>query len=176
MKINAHQFEHRGRKYELSLDLDDAAMVQGHYKVSATAQTWHVDTPTIKHSVTAEVAIFQDDDETPTIEVIITGTAPGMEGKRSVLRKPLADLIDSEQVIDAIPAWVFTGDPILGCLVRSGLSAIVGQTIQCKKSSADSHWYWPRMQALGRCMLLHVPEMTGTAAIRSAKCVFRFGF
>ena len=126
MKINAHQFEHRG--------------------------------------------------ETPTIEVIITGTAPGMEGKRSVLRKPLADLIDSEQVIDAIPAWVFTGDPILGCLVRSGLSAIVGQTIQCKKSSADSHWYWPRMQALGRCMLLHVPEMTGTAAIRSAKCVFRFGF
>lgn len=105
MTINAHQFEHRGRKYELSLDLDDA-----------------------------------------------------------------------EQVIDAIPAWVFGGDPILGCLVRSGLSAIVGQTIQCKKDTADSHWYWPRMQALGRCMLLHVPEMTGTAGLRAAKCVYRFGF
>lgn len=176
MKIVAHQVEHKGRKFELSLNFDEASMVDGHYKISAAAESWAVDDPKNRQAIVADVAIFQDDDQTPTFEVTFSGSVPGMEGKVSVLRKPLADLIDAEQIIDAIPAWVFTGDPVLGCMVRSGLSAIIGQTIQCKKSTADSHWYWERMKALGRCMLHHVPEMTGTAALRAAKCVFRFGF
>jgi len=85
-------------------------------------------------------------------------------------------LIDAEQVLDWIPAWCFTGDPITGCLVRAGLSALIGQTLDCKKSTAELPWFKPRMKALGQCMVHHIPDMGVTAAARAARCVMRFGF
>lgn len=53
-------------------------------------------------------------------------------------------------------------------MVRAGLSALIGQTLDCKKStaerrSADLPWFKPRMNALGLCMLHDVPDMGVTA-------------
>lgn len=174
-EITAHSIEHDGKKYTLSLNFAEGAMVEGHYEFSAKVVRERLEPPLEKEEVSATVSIRPDEHMRPIVEVRLSGEVAGIEADFIIFSKPLADLIDAEQVIDSIPAWVF-GDPITGCLVRSGLSAIIGQTLECKKRTAESHWYWERMRAIGRCMIRHVPEMTLTAATRAAKCVWRFGF
>ena len=175
-EVVAHREEHRGRVYELSLNFDDAALADGGFSVSAQVQTWTLDRSDDKQYVSAEVTIAPDDEGRPKLTVTLLGNAIGVEGKQAVFEKPLSEFIDADQILDWIPAWLFTGDPITGCMVRSGLSSIVGQLLDCKKSTSEFPWYWPRMSSLGRCMLAHVPEMTKTAALRAGKCIWRFGF
>lgn len=122
----------------------------------------------------ATVSIEQEDERAVLVVRLAKG-APD-EYQVDVLRKPLSDLIEVDQVLDWIPAWAYTGEPIIGCMVRSGLSALVGELIGCRRSTSELPWYAPRMKALGRCMLEHVPEMTKTAGLRAAKCIWRFGF
>ena len=176
-EIIAHTVVHNGRNFELSLNFDDVGLVDGEFRVGTQVLTWPVDGPKEKADyVSAEISIKPDDDGRPILRIELLGNVRGMDGRRAVFEKPLSELLDVEQVLDWIPAWVFTGDPISGCLVRSGLSALVGQILDCKKDTSELHWYVPRMKALCRCMLVHIPEMTVTAATRAAKCVWRFGF
>lgn len=174
-EIIAQKFEHRGQRYELSLHFDDGAMAEGAYALTAKVVREDANPPFRRMEISATATIQEDEHGRPVLEVKLAGDLDGREGDVTIYSKPLAELIDMEQVVDSIPAWVF-GDPITGCLLRSGLSAIIGQTLECKKSTAESHWYWPRMRDLCRCMVRHVPEMTLTAATRAAKCVWRFGF
>lgn len=174
--IKVHVEEHRGRVFELSLNLDDAAMAEGSLRMNAQVATWPEDEPGKRDLVTAEVEVRPDDDGRPIVTVKLAGSLSGTEHERVIFERPLADLIDAEQVLDAIPAWAFGGDLIVGCLVRSGLSALVGQLLDCKKDTAELPWYWDRMRALCRCLLRHVPDMSRTAALRAGKCIWRFGF
>ena len=175
-EIIAHTVEHQGRKYELSLNFDEVGLVDGKFNVSTQVVTWPIEKPEDKTYLSAELSIQQDDDGRPILRVVLIGNIAGIDGRQAVLEKPLSELLDVQQVLDWIPAWAFTGDPISGCLVRSGLSALVGQILDCKKGTSELHWYLPRMKALGRCMLEHIPEMGATAARRAAVCVWRFGF
>lgn len=175
-EVIARTEEYKGRKFELSLNFDEKALVDGDFRITARVKTWPVDNPKAVQLAEAEVSIEPDKEGRPILRVTLRGNAAGWEGKKDVFEKPLWDLIDAEQVLDWIPAWCFTGDPITGCLVRAGLSALIGQTLDCKKSTAELPWFKPRMKALGQCMVHHIPDMGVTAAARAARCVMRFGF
>jgi len=51
----------------------------------------------------------------------------------------LKEYFHESEILDRIPGIVFGGDPILGCLVRSGLSTSVGQIISYKNETAGFH-------------------------------------
>lgn len=173
--VVAHRGEYRGRGYELALNFDDAALADGAVAVSATVTAWSLDRPDDKHQISAELSIARDDRDRPILTVRLKGDVQGVQMDEVIFERPLSELIQAEQILDSIPAWAYTGDPITGCMVRSGLSALVGQLLDCKKSTEELPWYWPRMRALGHCMLQHVPDMTKTAALRAGKCILRFG-
>lgn len=175
-EVIARTDEYKGRKFELSLNFDEKALVDGDFSISAKVRTWPVTNPKDVQSAWAEVTIKQDDEGRPILSVTLRGDVADWKGRQVIFEKPLWDLIDAEQVLDWIPAWCFTGDPITGCMVRAGLSALIGQTLDCKKSTAELPWFKPRMKALGQCMVHHIPDMGVTAAARAARCVMRFGF
>ena len=90
---------------------------------------------------------------------------------------PLADLLDESQIIDRIPAWVYGGgDPLKGCLLRAGLSSVVGQVIHCKNETRDLDWYRARISAIGGCLKTNVGRIGSRTALRAAKCALRAGF
>jgi hypothetical protein len=175
-KIVAHLEEHRGYTRELSLNFDDDALATGSLHITAEVAQWPTGNELAKQVLTASVSIEQDDDDRPVLVVRLSGEVAEVGWKEDVLKKPLWEIVEADQVLDWIPAWAYTGDPITGCMVRSGLSALVGQLLDCRRSTSELPWFKKRMLKLSRCMLEHVPDMAKTAGLRAAKCVWSFGF
>jgi hypothetical protein len=90
---------------------------------------------------------------------------------------PLADLLDESQIIDRIPAWLYGGGDLLtGCLLRAGLSSVIGQVIRCKNATRDFDWYRPRIRAIGGCLKANFGRVVSRTALRAAKCILTAGF
>jgi predicted transcriptional regulator len=88
---------------------------------------------------------------------------------------PLVELYEEALIIDRIPAALFTGDPFTGCLIRSGLSATIGQIIDCKNQTAGFEWYLNRTREIGKCLYSDLPDMTSKMAFRATKCIMTLG-
>src|ERR1700730_8827792 len=94
------------REYELALNWDDAAFVDGKvaFEIQARSRVPGEDW----RGVNAQVSLEPSDGQAVLIVAL--------EGKE-LLRFPMAELAIAEQILEKIPAWVFTmGDPITGCL------------------------------------------------------------
>lgn len=169
-------------EYELTLGWDDGAFVEGNIKFDIVALKRNLETKEEIEALSATLAIVpnpdhdpdSEEDPSPYAQIVLRNDATGEE---KTVHYPLNMLFEESQIIDLIPAYLFGGDPITGCLIRSGLSATVVQTIDCKNKTAGIlPWFWNRMHQLGRCLLMSVPDMSANMARKSARCILRLGF
>ena len=83
---------------------------------------------------------------------------------------PVADTV--EDLIEAVPAF----DPVLGCLLRGAISAVVPQIIRCYRDIAPQHpEKWFLLGAIGRCLGEHGWRILGRASWRAFRCMMRGG-
>ena len=168
-------------RYELTLGWNEEEFIDdGQVGFSVTATRHGIDengkviAPDAE-KLSASVAIVQlRDNENPEnlspVLIVTVQNEPAFE-------LPLGDLFDEALVIDSIPSTVFgAGDPVLGCLVRSGLSSVVGQIIWCKNETAGMSWQnLRRLREIAGCLLDNISNITARLAGRAALCVFKFG-
>lgn len=165
-RLTEFAFERNGQRYSLSLAWDDEKFAEGEIAFGITATRSSILHPQEKRSISAAVSITLDGDERPILGLVIDG--------ETVYSIPLRALADEEsavaQIIDRIPP-ILAGDPILGCLIRSGISASVGQIILCKSHTEGEAWVRPRLRAVGHCLTESMPDMCAKAVYRAAKCM-----
>ena len=161
-------FERDGETYELAIAWDDAAFADGVVAIDVTASRAKSEHPEDRDELNVTTAVETDGEERPILAIKFQG--------ETVASIPLDELFDESQLIDRIPSFVFGGDPMLGCLVRSGLSASIGQIISCRNETAGVEWVRPRMSEIARCVRGNVPNLCATAAFRAARCSLSLGF
>ena len=155
-----------GNEYELGISWNDDSFISGtpEIEISATVRRRDWKEP---QRVAVTVGL-EDRDGGPVLIVSVQG--------KPILGVPLADLLDESQIIDRIPAWIYGGgDPLTGCLLRAGLSSVVGQVIHCKNETRELDWYRARIQAIGGCLNTNVGRMGSRTALRAAKCALKAG-
>jgi hypothetical protein len=75
-----------------------------------------------------------------------------------------------EAAINALPV----PDPVVGCLLRAGISTLTGQAIRCinEVRRGEAPMTLPRrVGAVFRCLGRNVPSMASTATWRAIRCV-----
>jgi hypothetical protein len=151
--------------YDVGIEWDDDAFIEGKPEIKVQASVRRGNG--VPHSLSASVAIFESD-LGATIAVHVQG--------REVARMPIADLLDESQIIDRVPAWVYGGgDPLTGCLLRAGLSSVLGQAIRCKKETQALEWYQARIRAIAQCMKANIGRIGWRTGLKAAKCVASAG-
>lgn len=161
----AHQQD--DTEYNLAISWDDESFVEGQPTIQLEVTVRRGDED--PRSVNAELVFVKNGDEDgPNLSLRIQGT--------EIVSLPLADLLDETQIIDRIPGWVFGGDLFTGCLIRSGLSSIIGQVIRCKKATRDLPWYSHRVRAIGTCLKQNLGRIGYRTTLRAAKCMISVGF
>lgn len=151
------------RIYELALTWDTESFVDGTPRIAVSASVAPASNPEDAQSLFAAITLEGADMGPPDIVVRIQD--------REILRVPLEGVVD-ESIIDHIPAALFgAGDPIVGCLVRAGLSAVVAQILQCRHQTREVPWYRPRIRA----MATHLRRTAGSMAVgmvtRAVRCI-----
>lgn len=174
-RVITHREEHGEWVYEFALHLDDAALTNGHIAIGVETRRWSRERPDAVQHVAADVTV-RPEGERLFLVIALRAGAEGVEVQSDEFGWDLSEIVSVEQVLEAIPAWAFTGDPITGCMVRAGLSTVIGQVLNCKNETARIGTWRQRLLAMGRCMAHHVPDMTATAIRRTLGCIARFGF
>ena len=85
-EVIARTEEYKGRKFELSLNFDEKALVDGDFRITARVKTWLVDNPKAVQLAEAEVSIEPDKEGRPILRVTLRGNAAGWEGKKASSR------------------------------------------------------------------------------------------
>jgi len=168
-------FERDEFGYELELNWDDEAFAETAtiaFEIAASRHYLNDATATKLEVLSVSVSIEPTKNEPPFLII--------RAGGEEVVKVSLEPILNESQILDMIPAsaysLIFGGDPITGCLIRSGLSTTIGQIIECKNETAGGlKWFRPRMSAIGHCLREHVPAMGARMASRALKCVFTFG-
>lgn len=152
-------FDLAGSTYRLSLNFDDGALVDDTIAFDVVADRSGGKLP--GQTVNARVEIIPSQN---TLVIYISGN--------EVFRTDVFDHGDTpaEQFIQALPASLFGGDPILGCAVKAGLSSIIGQAIDCCRSlEADARWRI--VAAYLHCMVQHFGKISKVAMFRAFRCI-----
>lgn len=151
------------RIYELTVTWDTVSFEEGTPRIAVSSSVAPASNPEDTATLFAAVTLEGADAGPPNVVVRIQD--------REVLRMPLEDLVDVS-IIDRIPSPVFgAGDPIVGCLVRAGLSAAVAQVLQCRNQTREEYWYRPRIRALGQCLRRSAGSMAVRMVTRAAQCI-----
>ena len=175
--IVGFRVERPPNRYGLDLSWNDAAFVDGTTEFAINVSRVNMGNDEDRHEVSARVSIEPGENEESAAVLKIVVIYQDQEIEWST---PL-DLYFSEdevvaQVIEMVPTMFLGGDPITGCLIRSGLSATIGQLLTCKNHTVDERWLWPRSRAISRCLRNHGPDIAATAIGRALRCTLRAGF
>lgn len=155
-----------GEDYELIISWDTQSFNDGSPTISVRA-VHRVDGR--EQDLELAVSPQQDEEDRPVLRVLFKDEV--------VVGVPLSDIIDADQFVELIPGWVYGGgNPIIGCLVRAGLSATVGQMLACRRETVESSWFGPRARAIGNCFRHEIGNVGSKAARRAARCLMRAGF
>lgn len=169
-------------EYELSLGWDDGAFVEGDIKFDISALKKNIETREEIESLSASVAVVPNPDHdpdsgevpSPFVQIVVRHE---MTGQEETINYPLSALFEESQIVDLIPAFMFSGEPFTGCLIRSGISTTVAQIIGCKNETAGVlPWFWDRVSQLGQCLLVSIPDMSANMVRKSVRCILRLGF
>lgn len=152
-------FEHSGSTYKLTLDFDDAALMEDAISFDIIAERTGGRLPRL--SVKAQVKILPREG----LMIIYLG---GQE----VFSTGVFDHgpTRAEEFIQGMPSAWFGGDPIMGCAVKAGISSIIGQAIDCCRSLEDGD----RWKAVGEyltCMSKNFGKISRIAMFRAFKCI-----
>jgi hypothetical protein len=78
-----------------------------------------------------------------------------------------------EGAIQALPAF----DPILGCLLKGAISAVVGQVIRCyRKPYEGETGFRERLRDIAKCLGRNAWGILGRASWRATRCMITLGF
>jgi len=158
-------------EYGLSLGLEEEQLSEGiiDFKIRAFRRGRE---PGQEFVVVSHITIEEDEEKGALLKIAI--------GDEDVFTLPLAEVFDEESVIgralESVHATVFGGDLLIGCLVRSGCSATIGEIISCKNDTAAIPWFRRRAVAMGKCLRQHIPEILMKTMFRATRCVLQAGF
>ncbi len=87
--------------------------------------------------------------------------------------------IGIEDVIDGLPAHLF-GDPFVGCLIKGGISATIGQTMHCYESvkGDESRFEGARGYIYGMfsCLKGNFGRIANRSILKAFRCISKYGF
>jgi hypothetical protein len=161
------------RNYNFALEWDDREFEEGYLNFKIIIDSWHIDQerrPEDRESFTFEVAVEADGDEQkPALKLKFNDN--------ELISLPFDEIFSEDEIIEMIPGWVYgVGDPVCGCLIRSGLSVTIGQLIKCKNQTSEKSWFWERAKSIGKCLKQSFPKMCGRLAFKVARCMLKVGF
>lgn len=161
------------RSYNFVLEWNDREFEEGYLCFKIIIDSWHTDMerrPEYSESFIFEVAVEPvGDEQKPVLKVKFKDN--------DVINLPFDEIFSEDEIIEMIPGWVYGGgDPVCGCLIRSGLSVTIGQLVKCKNQTSDKSWFWERAKCIGKCLKQSFPKMCGRLAFRVARCIFNVGF
>jgi hypothetical protein len=171
-------FRFRDNLYAIGLDWDDGPFEEGKaIVIGVVATRAPVNNPKEREELRATISVESGHDDP---DLVHPGVLVVTVAEQEVFRKPLSELFGEESTIGAvlefIPAHLFGGDPVVGCLVRSGISATVGEIVSCKNATSEEKWYRRRLSAMGRCLKAGAGSMLLKTGARALRCVARAGF
>lgn len=147
-----------GHTYKLALDFDDAELVRDIIAFDVTAERFGSGTGFQRVSARVEVK--------PTENRLVVTL-----DERVVFETAAFDREDerAEQIVEAIPPELF-GDPILGCALKAGVSAVIGQAISCARNYGFDSMEFANFF---RCMREHFGGIAKTAIFRAFRCILQ---
>ena len=147
-----------GEEYELTLSWDTEAFEEGAPTIAVQAVR-RADGR--EETLEVSVALHEDSEGRPAVAL--------RANNETILSVPLSELVDADQFIELIPGWVYgAGNPIVGCLLRAGISATVGQILSCRRHTVEQPWFLPRARAIGGCFQANIGKVGAKAARRTA--------
>jgi hypothetical protein len=191
-RLTRLSFDHEGAQYQVELSLDDAALMDDVLACDVEAQVTDRDGRSHSETIRAEVDFRGEEvrviHREKTIQVWSLSALsqlvrsndgeeviPGQRGLDSsqVGADPLAEQVSASLgaqlvvILGEMPA----PDPII-CLVKAGLSSMIGQAIVCNESlGAETEAVGRRVRAIGRCLREHVRGILGRSLWRTARCL-----
>lgn len=159
-RITNVAFQVGGNDYSLTIDFDDAALVDDTIAFDVVAR--RVGGKSGGGSVSARVEIIP---AKRTIIVYVAG--------KEVLRLDGFNTQTSEveKLVESIPAEYFL-DPVTACAIKAGVSAIIGQSIKCFKE-LENYGKWSNVPDFFRCMGSKFGEMSRLAMYRAFRCIWK---
>lgn len=155
------RFRYEGSDYEISLDFDDAALVDNVVAFDVAARR----VAGRKEGASATARVELDPNER-SFRVLYAG---GVFMFDLAYYDPETDAA-AEAAIEGIPPEI-AGDRILGCAIRGGVSAVVGQGIRCFQSTHEIEGGWHRFNAFVRCMAENFGRISVVALLRTFRCI-----
>lgn len=183
-----HQFTHDNKRYQLEIPLEGLEPNETGFNVATTASVHSLDDGRVLESVQIDI---EANFETRELKLSHEGQVIGiLHLNMGADVDRAADQADSdinwlaliqdfnsgstaEQIIDAIPT-----DPLLGCFIKGGVSATLGQIIQCwariRPEMPDAAAYDLGREMIG-CLGRNSIRTLGRAAWRIGRCMIRLG-
>ncbi len=164
-------FDKQGHNYEFSIDLDynlerdRIALDEIVFEIKVTRTNLENNE---RKAISASATITEDEYEGLSLKIEVDG---------EIFNFNLEEEYAVESIIEKIPAVICGGgDPTIGCLVRSGLSTIVRQILDCKTATQipeSKVRYIQRIRRMANCLFQNVPSMTLRLAHRITKCMVK---
>lgn len=201
-------------EYELTLDFDDEAIMEDRFSMVVSARKYALgDGPehrehlgTIEANVSIRpmegVAVVEIEKREYRVDLAKIAPPPpeafGDEtGYLREVMEPLGDRLETiafiiEKAVENCPS----PDPFLGCMIKGGLSAGIGQAIECYNdlikaerrealdTAEDAAWWErrrlphrarPSVRKMFRCMRSNGLRILGKAATRAGRCALSLG-
>ena len=154
--------------YQIAVTWNEAAFSDGDISFGITVTKTKGDSDEGSVEISATMSVAEGENERPVAKFELLGRE---------FELSLEDLTGESDFVDRIPAAFFSGgEPVTGCLLRSGISATLGQVLECKSATENHPWFRERTMAVGNCVRNSIPEMGAKLAFRATECILRDGF
>lgn len=180
--LKSHRIVQGDHEYELELGLDDAAIMQEAVRFEITARSRHrAEDHWNEHKASVDLDF---EGERPVARVTIEGHDPIEIDLGMVDISPGASFEDAwEAIRDACEGsafeqlvMAFPADPVIGCLLKAGISTSIGQAIGCYRETEHAKGLRTRVRRTLSCLGENLPGMLFTATARTLKCMVMLGF
>lgn len=180
--VRSHRITRGDAQYELDLGFNDSAIMEERVEFEITARSrrsdkteWEEHTATVSFELGdgRALAIVNIEGhgsfEVDLSEIDISPYTPFEDAWEMIKNACEGDAI--EQAILAIP-----GDPVIGCLIKAGVSTSIGQTMSCYREAEYAKSTRMRIKRTIECLGDNLLSMVFTATARTLKCMVMLGF
>lgn len=180
-KMTGYRIKRGDSEYEIDIDFKDAAIMEEQIEFEITARSrslpdgdWLESSASVRmvFEEFGPVALVQIGDS-EEIRINLAQVDMGLYTSFEEAWQKVLDACDGnalEQAIQAIP-----GDPVLGCLIKAGISTTVGQTMRCYNECSGVEALRRRIRATIKCLGDNFVGMIFTATTRAFKCMILLG-
>lgn len=177
---------HAGREYRIIADFDDALLMEDTFRIAVRAavrtppdEGWQEETVEIAVNLRlsyAQVLIRGQEIATVPLDLPLDDVSD-FSGNGLDIPKDDVTIEDAlgasgvERLIHLVPA-----DPFLGCIVKSAVSTLIGQTIRCWRSVPRSESFRQMIGDTGSCLREYGLRMTMVFMYRAGRCAVLGGW